>query len=90
MHPPEPPHPRHPPDETHNIEETVFVASGSSWRAPTLTYVLAELLVDLERLFAVGRQAIGCQPAVGLVRNTRRNLPIWISSPLASTADCTG
>ena len=31
-----------------------------------------------------------CQPFMGLVRNTRRNLPIWISSPLASTADCTG
>ena len=31
-----------------------------------------------------------CQPVVGLVRNTRRYLPIWISSPLASTADCTG
>ena len=31
-----------------------------------------------------------CQAVVGLVRNTRRNLPIWISSPLASTADSTG
>ena len=30
-----------------------------------------------------------CQPVVGLVRNTRRNLPIWISSPLDSTSDCT-
>jgi len=30
-----------------------------------------------------------CQSVVGLVRNTRRNLPIWISSPFASTAECT-
>ena len=30
------------------------------------------------------------QPVVGRVRNTRRNLPIWISSPLTSTAESTG
>ena len=37
-----------------------------------------------------GPRGSACQPVVGLVRNTRRNLPIWISSPLASAADCTG
>jgi hypothetical protein len=34
--------------------------------------------------------ADGCQPFVGPERNTRRKLPIWISSPLASTAESTG
>ena len=30
------------------------------------------------------------QPVVSRVRNIRRNLPIWISSPLTSTAESTG
>ena len=30
------------------------------------------------------------QPVVGRVRNTRRNLPIWISSPSTSTAESIG
>ena len=42
------------------------------------------------RFSADGCEAVGVNVSWGLLRNTRRNLPICISSPLASATDLTG
>ena len=51
--------------------------------APSIAQASTTVLAD-------GCQAVGVSASWGRVRNTRRNLPIWISSPLASATDSTG